>query len=1160
MSKFAHLHLHSEYSLLDGSIKLSQLPKHIKELGMNSVALTDHGAMYGVVQFYKSCKKEGIKPIIGCEVYVCNNMNDKLVNKGDNNAFHLVLLAENNEGYQNLIKIVSEGFVNGFYYRPRVDKNILRKYHKGIIASSACLGGEIPQYLLKHQYELAVKSALEYEEIFGSENFFLELQDHGIIEQAEVNQGLLRIHYETSIPMIATNDAHYLEKQDADTHDVLLCIQTGTTVQEENRMKFPSDEFYVKSTEEMAELFYEFPNAIKNTQIIADRCNVELDFETLHLPSFPVPDNYSSNTEYLKELIYSGLKERYGDITEKISKRYLYEFETIVNMGYTNYFLIVWDFIRYAREQGIQVGPGRGSAAGSIVSYALKITDIDPLKHGLLFERFLNPERVSMPDIDIDFCYERREEVINYVIEKYGADHVAQIVTFGTMAARGAVRDVGRALDIPYNIVDSIAKQVPNELGMTLTKALDVNPQINIEIEKDSTIKKMIEVSLKVEGLPRHTSTHAAGVLIAKEPVTNYVPLARNGEIITTQFNMTELEELGMLKMDFLGLRTLTVIRDSMKMIKDNYGIELDLDSISFEDPEVLRMFADAHTLGIFQFESAGMRSFLKELKPDAFEDLVAANSLYRPGPMNQIPTFIKNKHDKMKIEYIHPKLESILNVTYGCIVYQEQVMQIVRKIGGYSLGRADLVRRAMSKKKMDVMEQERHYFINGELSDSGEVVVSGAVRNGVDEESANKIFDLMIDFANYAFNKSHSVAYAVVAYRTAYLKRYYPVEFMAALISSIMSDSRQVALYLQECTRLGIKVLPPDINNSFAKFTVEDSNIRFGLSAIKNVGINMINTIISARKNESFINFSDFAEKTYDIDSKSLNKRAVESLIKAGVFSNLNHTRAQLLTHFENLLTGLSDRQKKALEGQFNMFADSNEHKTFSIPYVKELSKSELLNFEKEVSGIYLSGHPLEDYKKMIASVSPYNSSEIFSICKEGGNLSIRNQNSISFSGMISTIRTMVTKNNQIMAFLTIEDLVGQLECIMFPKVYKQYATLIKEGSIVSINGKLTFSEIEDPKIIIENIKELTLNNTMDFTSKSQIYLQINRKDYSSLIPSITNLLEGQNGSIKIKIYIQPDKALLLSERQLWLKPDTVSEYIPKLEKILGEENVIIK
>ncbi len=1160
MKQFTHLHLHSEYSLLDGSIKIQELPKRVKELGMDSVALTDHGAMYGIVQFYKACKREGVKPILGSEIYVSEG-DHQIKDPRFKENYHLILLAENQEGYKNLLKIVSEGFVKGFYYKPRVSLNVLRKYAKGIIASSACLAGEVSQLLLNGHYEEAKLCALKYNDIFGDGNYFLELQDHGMEDQLLVNKGLLKIHRETGIPLIATNDAHYLKKEDAKSHDVLLCIQTNKTIHEENRMKFPSNDFYIKSADEMFQLFKDYPDAIENTYKIAQRCNVDLDFETIHLPEFDVPQEYDSDVSYLKELVLKGLKDRYGEITDKVFQRFQKEFDTIVSMGYTDYFLIVWDFINYAKNHDIEVGPGRGSAAGSIVSYALGITDVDPLKYGLLFERFLNPERVSMPDIDIDFCYERREEVIDYVIEKYGADRVAQIVTFGTLQPRAAIRDVGRALDIPLGRVDAIAKMVPNELGMTLDKALRSNPQIKEEMERDFAVKELIRYALDVEGLPRHTATHAAGVLISKEPVTEYVPLTLNKDAISTQFNMIELEELGLLKMDFLGLRTLTVIRDTLDLIEENHGKVIDITEIDMTDQYVLNLFTKAETLGIFQFESAGMRSFLKELQPDAFEDLVAANSLFRPGPMNQIPTFIRNKHDPSKIEYIHPALEPILDVTYGCIVYQEQVMQIVRKIGGYSLGRADLVRRAMSKKKMDIMEQERNYFVHGQLDDEGNIVVAGAIRNGVDEKSANKIFDLMIDFANYAFNKSHSVAYAIIAFRTAWLKAYYPVEFMSALISSILGNTRQVSMYIQECQRLGIEILPPDVNNSFKKFSVEGDKIRFGLLGVKNVGEHLIETIVKARESEKYTSLKDFIEKLYDKDKRSINKRAIESLIKSGALEEINSNRAQLLAVYDQIIETVQKHDRYNVDGQFNMFA-SQKNEDIDLPLVPDLSVDERLRLEKEMIGVYISGHPLEGMADEVMRCSDLSTSELYQAWEENDEHLLPNQSNIKICGMISEVNTLVTKNGKLMAFINLEDLTGQIEIIVFPNIYQNTQHFLSENEVITVSGKLTYSEVEEPKIIAEVVKTIDehIPAKTANSGKQKLYIKIPKGLESRYINKIQHHLKKEDGDIPVYLYIEKTGQMVKSDKKLWQTEVSIRSLRKELMLLVGEENIILK
>ena len=1150
--KFVHLHVHTEYSLLDGSIKIKDIMDRTKELGMESIAITDHGSMFGVVQFYKEAKKKGIKPILGSEVYLAI---DKYTDREakDKSQYHLVLLAETNEGYQNLMKIVSEGYVNGFYYRPRIDHDILRKYSKGIIALSACLGGEVSRHIMNNNIPKAKEIALEYKNIFGEGNFFLELQDYGLEDQRMVNRELIKISHETNIPLVATNDVHYLRKEDAEVHDVLLCIQTGKTVDEADRMKFPTNEFYLKSPVEMQNIFHDNLEALENTAWIADRCNVEMDFDTLHLPEYELPEGYT-NVQYLKELTINGLKERYETITDEIQDRFEYEFNTIVDMDYTDYFLIVWDFIRFAKENDIIVGPGRGSAAGSIISYALGIIDIDPLQYGLLFERFLNPERVSMPDIDIDFCYERREEVIQYVVKKYGADRVAQIATFGTMAARGAIRDVGRAINMPYGQVDFTAKQIPMDLGMTIKKALEVNKTLKNSYDTDSDIKRLIDFALAVEGLPRHTSTHAAGVIISKEPVTNYVPLLRNGEAITTQFNMNELEELGLLKMDFLGLRTLTVIRDAVSLIKSNYGIDVDFNDIDYEDPLVLEMFARAETLGIFQFESAGMRAFLKELRPNVFENLIAANSLYRPGPMNQIPTFVECKHDPTKIRYIHPKLEHILDVTYGTIVYQEQVMQIVRDIGGYSLGRADLVRRAMGKKDMHVMEEERRNFIYGQVDENDNVILEGAIRNGVDEKSASKIYDLMIDFANYAFNKSHSAAYAVVAYRTAWLKHYYPVEFMASLISSIMGNVTSVSLYVQECNRLGIGILPPDVNESYNKFTVSNGEIRFGLTAVKNVGVNFIKAVVKAREQGKFSSFTDFIERIIKTDSSAMNKRAVESLIKCGAMDSLGGNRAQLLSIYEKTIDGINADRKRNIAGQFSIFDQvESKESTDNLPDLKEFPKNILLTMEKEIVGIYLSGHPLEDHERELKRVSSTTTFDILTGEDELGEgmVGVKDGERVTLGGIIVEKKNLITKNNNMMAFITLEDLYGAVECIIFPTTYERYNKHIKEDGLIVISGKISISEVEDPKIIIERVSPL---NTF---KQGKIYVKISGNNINNTFNKLKNILQKNSGETPVYVYMEREKKMVVADRSLWVE-NTIG-LVNELEGLLGKDSVKI-
>lgn len=1120
---FTHLHVHTEYSLLDGSTRIKELPKKVKELGMDSIAITDHGNMFGAIQFYKACKDEGVKPIMGCEVYVSST--DLNVKDRTSKRYHLILLAENNKGYENLMKIVSKGWVDGFYYKPRVDKKVLREYSEGIIALSACLQGEVQRKILDRDFDAARKAALEYRDIFGKDNFFLEVQNHGIREQLEANIHLRNLNRELGIPLAATNDVHYLEKSDAKAHDVLLCIQTGTILSDEKRMKFPSDEFYLKSEDEMKKALPDFTDAIENTYEIAKRCNVTIEFHNYHLPKFDVPDGYT-NDEYLKELALKGLREKYENLDEKITERFNFELNTIISMGYTDYFLIVWDFINYAKENGIMVGPGRGSAAGSIISYGLGIIDVDPLRFDLLFERFLNPERVSMPDIDIDFCYERREEVIEYVNRKYGKDHVAQIATFGTMAARGAIRDVGRVMDISYSKVDQVAKMIPQELNITINKAIEMSEDLRNVMRDDPQVKGIIDTALKVEGLPRHMSTHAAGVVISNRDVTDYVPLARTDEQLLTQFNMTELEELGLLKMDFLGLRTLTVIRDAVNMVKENYGIEIDFKDQSFDDKEVIDLFKHANTLGIFQFESSGMRAFLKELKADAFEDLVAANALFRPGPMSQIPRFIESKHDPSKISYIHPSLEPILNVTYGCIVYQEQVMQIVQQIGGYSLGRADLVRRAMSKKKMSVMEEERNNFIYGLKDEEGNVLIKGALANGVDEKSANEIYDLMIDFANYAFNKSHSVAYSVVAYRTAFLKRYYPKEFMASQISSFMSSPKQVALYAEELKRLNIKLLPPSVNESRNKFTVEEDAVRFGLKAVKNVGDNFIDAIVEARKEKKFTSMTDFIRRVVEVNSSAINKRALESLIKAGAFDFLPGNRAKYLAVYERILESVQSGIKNNVKGQFSMFNEKTDED--DLPNLKDFDEKTKLNMEYEMLGIYASGHPLNPYRNAIENNSSTNTSKIFENPVNG--------QSVKISGIIKQKRNLITKNNKMMCFATLEDFFGTIELIVFPNVFQNYGYLVEEEEVITVTGTVSASDVEEPKILVNTIEPLKESDNRT------LYIAVKSFD-EGINRALTGIFRRYRGSSPIIIYDEKKKTPFKIIKDLYIDLDKVEE-----------------
>ena len=1081
---FTHLHVHTEYSLLDGFSRVKTLVKRAKEKGMSAVAITDHGCMFGAIDFYKAAKAEGIKPIIGCEVYTApRKLTDKDPNY-DKHQGHLVLLAKDMTGYKNLIKIVSKSYVDGFYYKPRTDMDELKKHSQGLIALSACLAGDVPRAIMNGNYDKARKLAMEYREIFGNGNYYLEIQDHGLPEQKQVNTEVVRLSRELNIPLVATNDVHYVDKDDAKIQDILMCLQMQKTIDDENRMKFPSDEFYLKSREEMEQLFPELEEALDNTNEIAERCNVEFEFHKYHLPRYDVPEGYTTNG-YFRELCQKGLVERYGeDCPEEYKERLEYELNTIENMGYVEYFLIVWDFINFAKQNNIMVGPGRGSAAGSIVAYTLKITDIDPMKYSLLFERFLNPERVSMPDIDIDFCYERREEVIDYVKRKYGEDHVAQIITFGTMGAKIAIRDVARVLNVSYNKADQIAKEIPFEPGMTIDKAMDSNPTLVELYESDAEAREVIDISKRLEGTLRHASTHAAGVVIARNPVDEYVPLYKHQDSITTQFTMTTLEELGLLKMDFLGLRTLTVIRDALDLIELNRDIKgytdhIDFSKMEYDDDEVFETLSQGNTLGVFQLESSGMRNFMKQLKPNSFEDIVAGISLFRPGPMDSIPTYIENKNNPEKVTYINDKLRPILEVTYGCLVYQEQVMQVVRDLAGYSYGRSDLVRRAMSKKKMDVMEEERQYFIHGKFDDEGNIEIPGCIRNGISEEDANKIFDDMIDFARYAFNKSHAVAYGVLAYETAYLKVHYPVEFMAALMTSIMGNSDKVVEYIRECNAIGIPVNPPDINKSFSKFSVEGDSIRFGLAAVKNVGVNIIENIVKEREeNGEFKDFVDFAKR---LDTKDTNKRVVESLIKCGAFDQISENRATLMAGYESVLESISMDRKKNVQGQISLFdafsAQVEEvpdmQLSTKLPVVREFSEKERLNMEKEVLGMYLSGHPLSEYKSELDRKTSINMKKINELKENEKTFMKLHDREVIMGGMVIAKRIMTTKRNEIMAFITLEDLYGAIEVVVFPQTLKKFNILLNDDSIILIKGAISIDG-DEAKLIARDIKDI--------------------------------------------------------------------------------------
>ena len=1144
---FSHLHVHTEYSLLDGSNKIKEYVARVKELGMNSAAITDHGVMFGVIDFYRAAKEAGINPILGCEVYVAPGSRfDKETQTGENRYYHLVLLAENNQGYSNLMKIVSAGFVEGYYYKPRVDMEVLEKYHEGIIALSACLAGEVARYLSRGLYEEGKKAALRYEQIFGKGNFFLELQDHGIAQQQIVNQQLIRMNQETGIDLVCTNDVHYTYADDAAPHDILLCIQTGKKVEDEDRMRYEGGQYYVKSPEEMAQLFPYVPEALENTQKIADRCHVEIEFGVTKLPKYDVPEGYTS-WEYLNKLCYEGLEERYQPVTEELRERLKYELDTIQTMGYVDYFLIVWDFIKYARDHDIMVGPGRGSAAGSLVSYTLGITKLDPIRYQLLFERFLNPERVSMPDIDIDFCFERRQEVIDYVVRKYGKDRVVQIVTFGTMAARGVIRDVGRVLDFPYAQVDTIAKMIPNELNITINKALDMNPELKKKYEEDPQIKYLIDMSRRLEGLPRHTSMHAAGVVISQKNVDEYVPLSRASDgSITTQFTMTTLEELGLLKMDFLGLRTLTVIQNAVKLAEKSAGKKIDLDTIDYNDPPVLKMIGSGKCEGVFQLESAGMKNFMKELKPQSLEDIIAGISLYRPGPMDFIPQYIKGKNHPEDITYDCPQLEAILEPTYGCIVYQEQVMQIVRDLAGYTLGRSDLVRRAMSKKKAAVMAKERQNFVYGNEEEG----VPGCIANGIDERVANKIYDDMTDFAKYAFNKSHAAAYAVVSYQTAWLKYYYPVKFMAALMTSCIENPSKVSEYILNCRQMGIQILPPDINKSEGNFSVEEGGIRYGLSAVKGIGKPVMDAIVAERETAGyFTSLKDFCQR---LTGKEVNKRTIENFIKAGAFDGLGGTRKQFMMIYIQILDSVNQEKKSSMSGQMSLFdiMGEEERKSFEIklPDVGEYTQETKLAFEKEVLGVYISGHPLEDYeqswRKNISAVT-----SDFLPDEETGQPHVLDGSKQVVGGMITEKTIKYTRNNKIMAFLTLEDLVGTMEVVVFPRDYEKNAAVMEVDSKVFIQGRVSAEDDKPSKLICEKI------TSFDQIPR-EIWIQFPSKEaYEKQVHHLYELLSQSDGNDQVVVFLRQERMMKkLPNARSVLINDALVEL---LSKEYGAENV---
>lgn len=1169
---FAHLHVHTEYSLLDGACSINKIASAARQKGMTSLAITDHGVMYGVIDFYRACIKENIKPVIGCEVYVAPHSRFDKTSSYEK-YYHMVLLCENNTGYQNLIKLVSYGFTEGFYSKPRIDDELLEKYHEGLICLSACLAGEIPQKLLDGDYNAAKSKAEYYRDLFGKDNFFIELQDHGIEEQQRIIPSLVRIADEIGVDIVATNDSHYIEKEDSKTHNILLCIQTNRTINDNDRMEFQTNEFYLKTEEEMRELFPKYPQAIENTQKIADRCNVEFEFGVRKLPRFDVPNN-EDHLEYFRRNCYKGLYKHYGENPDQsLIDRLEYEISTVSKMGFVDYYLIVNDFVQYAKSNGIPVGPGRGSGAGSLCAYCIGITAIDPIKYNLLFERFLNPERVSMPDFDIDFCKERRGEVIDYVVRKYGEDHVAQIISFGTMAARGAIRDVGRALAIPYATVDVIAKLVPMELNITIEKALKISSELNKRYNEDEQTKNLLDIAMSIEGMPRHATMHAAGVVITDKPVSDYVPLSKNDDNVVTQFTMTTLEELGLLKMDFLGLRNLTVIDDAEKLIKHNHP-EYNPEDVREDDENVFKMISKGYTEGVFQFESQGMRNVLTQLKPDSVEDLIAVLSLYRPGPMDSIPTYIDCRHNPSHIRYKHPMLKEILEVTYGCIVYQEQVMQIFRTLAGYSLGRADIVRRAMSKKKHAVMEKERNIFIHGITDENGNITVDGCIRREIDEKTANSIYDEMESFASYAFNKSHAAAYASISYKTAWLKCYYPREYMAALLSSVLDNQNKMAVYIGECQRLGIKVLPPDVNESYHGFSVVGGNIRYGLLAIKNLGRQFIDEIITERRYKPYSSFYDFCKRLY---GRNMNSRAIESLIKCGAFDTLGANRRQLLAVSKTVLDDLDYESKHNMGGQISFFDLGGEaEKTSSepqIPDMEEFPKNELLHMENEIAGMYLSGHPMDDYTEFSRIIKADRTGEIIS-----------NDSGLYFDGkkvslvcIVSKVKAQLTKNNKMMAFVNIEDRYGSMEAVVFPNVYEKYALYLSDGNAILIRGTLNFKENEEPKLICDSIEkarsnEECKNNSFAVnavqkernnspkpvnTKPSALYLRIDDLN-TELYNKAKRVLDIFEGPTPVIFYLTNSGRKVKAPSTMWVTLNDVM--IKELKFQLGDKNVAAK
>lgn len=1149
---FVHLHLHTQYSLLDGACRFGQLFDAVKKDGQTAAAITDHGNMFGVIEFYKAAKENGIKPIIGCEVYVAVRSRLEKVHSIDSERHHLILLCKNETGYKNLIKMVSESWVSGFYVKPRVDKELLEKYHEGLIALSACLAGEVPRKLLQNDYEGAKQTALWYNSVFGQGNYYIEVQNHGIKEQLEILPKLIRLSRETGIPLAATNDVHYVKKEDAKTQKVLICIQTNRTVDEDTGMDFGTDDFYLKSEREMREIFRDIPEAVDNTNKIAEMCNLEFEFHKTKLPHFDVP-NGQDHYEYFRNCCYEGLKRNYGqNCDEKYVKRLEYELSVIKKMGYVDYFLIVADFINYAKNKGIPVGPGRGSGAGSIAAYCMGITGIDPMKYNLLFERFLNPERVSMPDIDVDFCYVRREEVIDYVIKKYGSDHVAQIVTFGTMAARAAIRDVGRVLGMPYNTVDSVSKQIPRELNITIEKALKKNQELRALYESDEKIKELIDTAKNVEGMPRHASKHAAGVVITDKPVYEYVPLARNDESVVTQFTMTAIEELGLLKMDFLGLRTLTVISDAEKMIREkNRGF--DIEKIPLDDKATYEMFSKGLTYGVFQCESAGLRRVLTKLRPESLEDIIAVISLYRPGPMDSIDAYISNRHNPENVKYKTEKLRPILDVTYGCMVYQEQVMEIFRSLAGYSFGRADIVRRAMSKKKHKVMEQEREIFINGLTDADGNIEVEGCVRRGIPEETANSIFNDMSSFASYAFNKSHSAAYAVVAYRTAYLKCHYPAEFMAALLTSIIDDTSKIALYISDCERMGIKVLPPHVNSGTGSFTTDSGAIRFGLLAVKNLGNNFINTIYEERcLNGKYTSFYNFCKRVY---SRDFNKRAVESLIKCGALDNLGLNRREMLTNLESVVSALEASRRMNVEGQIGLFDLGRQIGDTSQPKINRMEEfpvPQLLSFEKETTGLYISGHPMAEYADVSRKLKSARIIELTEAANDVTSL-YKDGVSVKILGIVTSVKKKVTKSDATMAFITVEDVTGGIEIIVFPKIYERLRALLNVGSVLLISGRLSLREDEEAKLVLDTAEKCPENTASK--KKKGLFIRL-KSENDERYPVCSNILKAHSGDYPVFFFFEDVKKYRRSEFSVNYGDMPLEE----LKYTAGEGNVVVQ